>query len=344
MLRVSSKFNSYYKEYIPKQHLRKDMAVSTLPGTLSQSAENYNFFFNPNVCHVCKTYKKILQSCFGCNMIYYCSEEHRILHRPQHKDVCEVIIYLSKYMNVRNTGSMTLEEWVKLKKNNVQYIKMMLGRVLEPYEKQMFLFPKSCLVCHTQENPCAPCRGCFSVNRCSNHNSVFGEHACSELRHCLEVHKFNMYINNRNKRLFTRFLSLDTDTLGDMESFIIYYRRNNGTTTPNWTHNDTLLSDEFSGPLTMLYAMHRAHLFKLTNDMFVVHIVTETSMDKRALSAWEINLHTFLRQAMLLIEVIGPELKNEYCLLDTCKGCTHHENKYQYHCHPFLYHDYAFKG
>ncbi|XP_014473808.1 PREDICTED: uncharacterized protein LOC106743963 isoform X2 [Dinoponera quadriceps] len=54
---------------------------------------NYNYFFNPNICHVCKcTVQRTLKTCILCDMIAYCSEEHRVLHRRQHETICHAII------------------------------------------------------------------------------------------------------------------------------------------------------------------------------------------------------------------------------------------------------------
>ncbi|XP_032677174.1 uncharacterized protein LOC116846890 [Odontomachus brunneus] len=52
--------------------------------------ENYNNFFHPNLCHVCKS-KDQLKLCF-CYMISYCCETHRVQHESQHKEICKIII------------------------------------------------------------------------------------------------------------------------------------------------------------------------------------------------------------------------------------------------------------
>lgn len=48
-----------------------------------------DLYFNPNVCHICKTTSDGIKKCKGCNMISYCSKEHQKLHWSSHKDLCK---------------------------------------------------------------------------------------------------------------------------------------------------------------------------------------------------------------------------------------------------------------
>lgn len=47
-----------------------------------------DLYFNPNVCHICKSTFKNIKKCSGCKMISYCSKEHQKLHWSSHKALC----------------------------------------------------------------------------------------------------------------------------------------------------------------------------------------------------------------------------------------------------------------
>ncbi|EFN88966.1 hypothetical protein EAI_10370 [Harpegnathos saltator] len=67
-----------------------------------------------------------------------------MIHRPEHEELCNAMIHLSKQKKVRNDDALTLKAWVRFKKDNLAAIQQIILRDLLPYEKQMFLFAKSC--------------------------------------------------------------------------------------------------------------------------------------------------------------------------------------------------------
>lgn len=305
-------------------------------------AKNYVDFFHPHACHICKRSKLDLIECPFCRMISYCTQKHMMLHHPQHKDICNVITDLNMFLNGMNSLSLSLNEWIEFSKKSMARVRLMLGRDLKAYEKQMFTFAKSCFICHKQNDLNAPCEHCLSVHWCSDH-VIPTEHNCSKLQDYFELQKFNMYANNRDKELFSSFKLVEIPELDNMESFVKHYRRKTGIKAPRWTLDDTLLTDDLSGPLTLLYGMIDSRLLEKRKKIFVVHILTGRFMDKRALSAWEIILHAFVCKTTLLIEMIGPELKEESHLMKTCAACIDNVNQFRCCSHSLSYHNYALK-
>ncbi|XP_032677149.1 uncharacterized protein LOC116846874 [Odontomachus brunneus] len=134
--------------------------------------KNCNNFFNPNICHVCKS--TIIRIVCKCNMICYCSKYHQQKYENQHMDMCKSLqriqyIYKARF-NI--TLRFNQEEWIKTRKELKTYVRSRLARDLVPYEKQMILFARSCLICH-QQIDLSPCLRCYSSNYCDEHREAF---------------------------------------------------------------------------------------------------------------------------------------------------------------------------
>ena len=75
--------------------------------------------------------------------------------------------------------------------NAVKTCQILMGRRLEEWEKEIFLFPKACRVCHTSRNKpnMIDCIACLCVTYCSencqeqdkNHHAKF----CQELKYAM---------------------------------------------------------------------------------------------------------------------------------------------------------------
>ena len=46
----------------------------------------------------------------------------------------------------------TLREWTQFRMNAVKMCQILMGRSLQEWEKEVFLFPRTCRVCHTSRN------------------------------------------------------------------------------------------------------------------------------------------------------------------------------------------------
>ncbi|XP_019699289.1 uncharacterized protein LOC105188291 [Harpegnathos saltator] len=270
---------------------------------------NYNKFFHPNVCHVCKTTERLTE-CLLCRMISYCSEEHRIMHRPQHIDICEAVILLNMYWRAYISRSKTLEEWILFKKTYLLRIKDELQRDLMPYEEQMFLFAKSCYICHKQDILIVGCKICVSVNVCLDHFFYDFVHCCRFLRFCLDMDIYNSY--TKYESIPENLLNINIEYIHDMQSFIESASQSSETV-HTWSYSDYIHSDEFSKPLTLFHTLRQANLLHLLSSCscFVIHIIIGSGIEEHSLLAWESILHQLGPNTTLHIEVVDPYLRRK---------------------------------
>ena len=85
----------------------------------------------------------------------------------------------------------TSREWTQFRMNAVKMCQILMGRPLEEWEKEIFLFPRTCRVCHTSRNKpnMIDCLSCLAVTYCSKehqeqdktHHSKF----CQELKYAM---------------------------------------------------------------------------------------------------------------------------------------------------------------
>lgn len=291
--------------------------------------EDYNSFFHPNVCHVCKTTKRLTE-CPSCRMISYCSEEHKMLHRAQHNEICQAILTCSTYWNIYNSRGKTLEEWTEFKKMNMQCIIRSLNRDLEPHEREMFLFAKSCIVCRVQDL-LVPCVDCFSINMCANHYLRARKHSCEKLLLCFSLHIETVSRNNRDSKIPLKYLFFDKNAIHDMPAFIRECIQREGKII-FWSLNDYIYTDDFSGPLTLIYVMQRVRLLnhQQITSQFIVHVVVENFIDTRKLSAWEVLLHVFPQHTRLIVVIMGPTLPNRSLTWRCCLNCRENSRELEF--------------
>ncbi|XP_032677176.1 uncharacterized protein LOC116846893 isoform X2 [Odontomachus brunneus] len=311
--------------------------------------ERYNHFFNPNLCHVCK-YKvqTDLKLCSDCSMISYCSEEHRLQHRTQHKEICEAIKEISKTKCLWITRGMTNDEWVKHKKENLQAIKEILCRKLEPYEEQMFLFAKSCRICHQQRDVKLVCIKCWQLNWCDDHQYSPVTHDCEQLEQSLllDIYEFLEKEDVRIPLINLPDSMTHIVESGSTKAIVDRFVKNVHPEYLKWKFIDYMYSNAMSGPLTVLHTINRVNPLLLLNqqETYVLHIIAGSLTDKQSLSAWEMALHIVLPSKKILIIMIESELKideEDIGEWDVCIVCQAMKNTLTFQVHNMSYESYV---
>ncbi|XP_032668990.1 uncharacterized protein LOC116843072 [Odontomachus brunneus] len=314
-----------------------------------QTLVDYNQFFHPNVCHVCKsTDQSNLISCARCHMISYCSEEHRKQHLSHHEDICTVIAMFIDENPEWNTQRLTANCWIEKQKNLIQICGAVLGYQLKTYEVQMFMFAKVCFICHQRHN-LFTCQKCFCISYCKDHMSERSLHifACKDLALSLNLDIIFLertpwtaiYVKCPNflnkKKPFT-----------DMNLFCHQYyeelRKYN-----RWSFNVYSFTDYVSGPLTLYKALQIANLFHLQKEThtFIIHIIAANYVDRRNFPAWEYFLHLLSKKVMkIVIVMIGPELQYENNEHNVCSRCKAANRRLILQSFPLLYHNYTFSS
>lgn len=130
--------------------------------------------FYPNECVVCKVTKPLIR-CSNCQMVSYCGIVHQKQHRQKHGQFCKTVSLL----NLMNGGflfshlrDVELSEWNTQRKEILAMVQQFLGRPCSPNERQIFLFPRFCFVCHdTRQDNLINCPGCPNASFCTKHPS-----------------------------------------------------------------------------------------------------------------------------------------------------------------------------
>lgn len=309
--------------------------------------DNYNNFFHPNICHICKRFSDSLILC-DCYMISYCSTEHKLAHKEEHQWFCR---YLTEYL-IREKGAewrtirLSTPEWVQCRLDIMNDIHHCLPRELVFYEKQMILLAKSCRLCH-QQHELHTCQWCYFDNYCSEHEQAFREQHKPKCR-LLRTH-FNLEIIRHTCKIqltcsrLTRIQKL----VGNMNYFIKkYVRCLQGGGVESWVSYEYFYSDYISGPLTLNYWLRQANIYHLANmetSQYIIHIIAENPYEERKhISGWRVLFHILKYLKQLKIVLIGPELKTEKKMIKLCPVCEHKRNrKFNFEtCSLELYQDY----
>ncbi|XP_032670978.1 uncharacterized protein LOC116844022 [Odontomachus brunneus] len=247
---------------------------------------NYNNFFHPNICHICKSnnYGNLIK-CNKCYMISYCSEKHKQKDLEQHEQFCA---YIMEYLEWDNSTELLLRhfgtfEWTESRKKFLSEITQRLPRRLEPYEMQMIIFAKSCRICHQQIN-IYPCEECYSDNFCIVHMQDFVKNHASKCEKLLLG--LNLDILNIIPTEFKRLIEFPNQSKppGDMYEFVnncvhCSYRDLDNCNRV-FTKFAYFCSDYVSGPFTLFDGMRKAQLYRLPNmagPQFVIHVISAIS-------------------------------------------------------------------
>lgn len=308
---------------------------------------DYNEFFHPAVCHVCKlTKQKRLQACDMCGMISYCSEEHKSLHQPDHKDICEIIVLL-KASNLRQYNRhLSFNKWIEVQKEYVMLAQTMLPRKLERYEVQMFMFAKSCYVCH-ERRYVFTCVKCLSVSYCANHIKSHYFHTtytCDKM--ALSVALDTTFLDKKAwEALHVKFYAFPNKfkRVTDIRTFCNQYYRKIGEFKP-WDLNKYSFSDYVSDALSLYNGLQSVNLFrpnKVTNT-FIIHVICATDVEVRNFPAWELFLHLLSKKTKLIIAMVGSDLRQiETREHKVCSRCKAAQKRLILESWPVMYHIYT---
>ncbi|XP_032671177.1 uncharacterized protein LOC116844125 [Odontomachus brunneus] len=304
-------------------------------------------FFNPNICHVCKTpldFNKDFITCDQCHMISYCNSDHKLMNKECHMQICAAMKNVSKnHPHFWSTFGINLEEWIKTRKMFVRLVKLELQRDLEPYEEQMITLAKSCIICYHQTN-LLHCIKCYYINYCRHHEKLLGNrHSinCSQLKLCLKTNT-DITLYGVMRCRFAEFPN-ENIRIVDMNEFVRQFVYPIQCMYGNSPSMCLYYSDYVSGPLTLYYGVQIINeLDSLDNpdSCTVIHIMNAHFVDRDYIAAWELLLHLLPNMKELKIILIGPELRTEsgnlmVCSIKCFQRCLNFE------IHHMLYHNYV---
>ncbi|XP_032677148.1 uncharacterized protein LOC116846873 isoform X2 [Odontomachus brunneus] len=273
---------------------------------------------------------------------------HQQLHRQQHIDMCNSINQIQHTSNesFHFRRRLNQEEWIVSRKQFMNLVKFKLSRDLEPYEKQIILFAKSCLICH-QQIDLKTCRRCYSSNYCIEHMEAFqNKHyfSCDGLQLCFNLASNFPYDYTYNNELVK--CPIEDKPVVDMKSFILQYIREerNINDPDTFTVEEHICSDYVSAPLTLYYQMRNLNLLNFLDkqrSFCVVHIIAASSVDKKYVAAWELLLHFLYETRELKLVLIGLELNNESNNIEVCSRCDNMCQRFTLESYGMMYDTYV---
>ncbi|XP_033218438.1 uncharacterized protein LOC117173902 [Belonocnema kinseyi] len=299
-------------------------------------------FYYATVCQVCRSPNPKV-TCNRCRMIFYCGNKHRDEHQIHHRDLCKVILSMLSEMGAPNLfdklKTADPDLWLRARVDLMRKAKLKIGRQLEEYEEQMFLFPKTCMVCH--ESDLSVLRNCeCGVNLCKIHK---GDPKHQKLCSVLTL-AFKLITSETKPALHGLFLMpVDSERVNlppSMQAFIdshINFQIN--TSNQKVKYQNMATSNFLTGPLTLLYALERLN-YQISSSM-VIHIIGAGIQDLAAEGSWKIFLYWLTRLINLKIVFIGTDISN--CLetqLDTSESFPITVKNLKVQCHGLRYYEY----
>ncbi|KAH0949534.1 hypothetical protein HN011_011913 [Eciton burchellii] len=308
--------------------------------------DNYNSFFYANACHVCKRfgYSVHLKRCGGCRMIAYCDQKHQKQHWPRHKHLCKIIQDVLKNSKMQ-THNMSLQEWAQLKMNLMLLVAVKLTRHLDEYEKQMFRFPRACLICHEQSNQLLKdCQNCASVSFCEKHKNNFDRrhttYTCNSFKLCFNLDKIlSTSINDNFPNLSYLQHILNDKTFQNIKDFINAHMnivQDLGIPLNIWV---AVQSEYLTRPLTLLHGLQILD-YVLKSNRLIVHVIAADFIELETAKGWEILLHLISGVTSVKIIMIGPELPHETIVMKVCNTCVMQRKELSFEIHSVLYENY----
>lgn len=323
-------------------------------GELALRDKHYDRHFNPNLCHFCKCIFRSdnLQSCTGCQLVFYCCYEHRRKHYTEsHGEICEIVTRSLARTPATDSG-MDRSEWIEsrkllLEKVN-QEVQQNLKRPLKMYEKQMILRARNCLVC-CRRNNLQTCKHCFSVNCCPLHVEELRtthEHECAKLEFLHNIGMCKMSFKGDDLRYDTLFLhgfiNIAPENLMSSSTYEIIHQYLPALEPPTILAEmkDFILSDYISVPLTIYSGFSSPSLSHLIRSKLVIHIIgVDSIVDTNVFRSWEILFHLSSELQELIIIYIGSGL-DSVCDIELCNFCKQRKKELYVICEPMLYYQY----
>ncbi|RZF48359.1 hypothetical protein LSTR_LSTR007526 [Laodelphax striatellus] len=302
------------------------------------------------VCQVCKSVIVTADKCTKCQMILYCSKEHRRQHWPVHADLCSAVQDARQSRNAKHILDVAIEKDYEFFKsfcyNLMIECEYRIQRKLENWEKELFLYPNVCETCFQCDSELLT-----SCDKCHHRSYCKPEHQNAD--HNLYCGNLQTFYEMRNQKFLHGNVQVTLPTeqpIGALENMDLSLH----TSKKNLNKLEYLqLCDIATGPFTALYAYN--HFKELDTNhrsktSMVIHVVgAEKFFEVNTLQKWEIFfLHYLPDLKNLIITFVGPELDiSEDEILsanntELCDKCVDLKRTLKFSfISNTLYHDYA---
>ena len=292
-------------------------------------------------CFVCRATPSAaagttLKRCSRCNAISYCSVEHQRKHWKRHKPLCNYLAAAAAEVGadtffaaaVEGEGTSSSEEenpwrsWRQFRVRAIQTCEAILSRSLEIWEKEMFLFPKACRVCHlAKADGMIPCETCYCVAYCSRQHQEedaarHDGQLCANLLSSMVADNYESFVQVANPAIPTTVDSKRVAVAPDMDAHIRQMlgteaarQRNGGEASLDL--EVLFLSERLSGPMTLLNVMEKVGGTFFDAAELVIHVAGANVVDMIGIIRWEYLQHRLPECRLLRFVFVGPEFEEE---------------------------------
>ncbi|XP_043252939.1 uncharacterized protein LOC122397683 [Colletes gigas] len=271
------------------------------------------FMFVASLCAVCLEQSTVF--CDYCQMVSYCSTEHRTQGLGVHRDLCEPLKEIRSSISTMLTGEsderLDAEQYRIYRLQLLAILESEIGRPLKLWEKEIVLYPRVCRICCSFLEDPVCCTRCSMESVCKDHDKEH-EKWCKEfqvLRRCLVLQYRHGYADPRLPNALEESpLELLDYNFDDLMRRVYedcpYYREMDSYTYATLSHLCTI-------PLTALYSMQVACPEWSTKTECTVHVVgAEFQFEGVNLQVWEkLFLHFLPNLKTLRVLLVGPELR-----------------------------------
>eukprot|EP00092_Neocalanus_flemingeri_P024546 GFUD01026621.1.p1 GENE.GFUD01026621.1~~GFUD01026621.1.p1 ORF type:complete len:459 (+),score=149.64 GFUD01026621.1:40-1416(+) len=303
-------------------------------------------------CHQEDTITAPLKRCSRCHAVSYCSPAHQRADWKTHKQLCTFLAQTAaetgqwSFFSSMEGSSQT--DWSKFLTSSAMACSRVLGKSLSQQEKEIFLFPRSCQLssCHSVTGcpDMVDCVRCLCVSYCSQEHQEEDKKShtlgCTQLklarlldRHntlvdigvpSLDPHQDSKYLGT-SKDIRGHLVQMEYDRLGlgpveDSEIQVIDELSDE----PGQVEivmDFAFLTNQLSGPLTLLDIGHKFIPQFNTRTHLTVHLAGASMFEMLAMVKWEYLAHRLPALHRLEYVFVGPECGGEEGLITDIENC-----------------------
>lgn len=301
-------------------------------------------FFLHYLCQVCKQIPEIPILCKKCEMITYCSDEHRRKHWPSHMEICEAIEEICKKRNLvhlmQDGINLSTDEFKNYRFVNLSLCEQLVTRKLELWEREIFLHPNVCEICYEFDNKkLYNCKKCHHTSFCYSHKNDRHNLWCYALIQYRELVQYYFKYgvidvplsNTTCLETYFPLISGFKNVLPETMDLVHYLE----------------LTEIASVPLTALHALQLCcEQLLISSVSLEIHLIgAESNFETNYLEKWELYfIHLIPNLKYLKVVFIGPELNVSYeegKKHINCDECKKKKKYLEFQYISALYHDYA---
>lgn len=251
-------------------------------------------------------------------MVSYCSEQHTKEDEPHHKHLCIAMQEIAKKRGghvYHNAKVLSDDEYRNLRVHTMNMCQTMLKRPLQPFEREILLFPRLCyspLCREWKQQSLVNCKSCGQVAHCIEHPEHLPD---SHPKWCKYFALYQKMVTQQKKfgridpSLPGKIYQKQYELAGNMDLVLKELYKTNP-----MLKNDCLyasITQLATAPLTAYFATQVSKLE--IGETFVIHLIgAELQFEADTLDKWEtFFLHLAPQLNELKIVFIGPELNAE---------------------------------